>query len=68
MFRLSSEEVEFVLEKIGHRVLHKTEKHKALTPEQQLLTALQWLGNGGQYHGLADMHGRGKATVQYAGQ
>jgi hypothetical protein len=35
-FRLTSEEVEFVLEKIGHRIKHKTLKNNALTPQQQL--------------------------------
>jgi hypothetical protein len=62
-FRLSAEEVEFVLSKIGSRLEHKTQKNKALSPNQQLLTALHWLGNGGQYHGISDMHGISKATV-----
>jgi hypothetical protein len=62
-FRLSTEEIEYVLEKVGSKLVHKTNKNKALTPEQQLLTALHWMGNGGQYHGVADMHGITKATV-----
>jgi hypothetical protein len=62
-FRLTSEEVEFVLEKIGHRIKHKTSKNYALTPQQQLLTALHWMGNGSQYHGVSDMHGISKSTV-----
>jgi hypothetical protein len=62
-FRLNQEEVEYVLEKIGLKLSHKTERNKALTPQQQLLTTLHWLSNGGQYHGVGDMHGLGKATV-----
>jgi hypothetical protein len=34
-----------------------------LTPQQQLLIALHWLGNGGQYDAVGDMHGVSKATV-----
>jgi len=62
-FRLRKSEVEFVLEHIGQILRYRTTKNKALTPEQQLLTTLHWLGNGGQYHGTADMHGISKANV-----
>jgi hypothetical protein len=62
-FRIGTEEFEFLLNKIGQLLQHKTTKNKALSPKHQLLTTLHWLGNGGQYHGVADMHGVSKATV-----
>ncbi|KAF2899954.1 hypothetical protein ILUMI_06233 [Ignelater luminosus] len=42
----------------------KSQRNRALTPQQQLLTALHWLGNGAQYYGVAGMHGLHKSTVQ----
>lgn len=47
----------------GARLQHRTTRNYALTPREQALVALHWLGNGGQYHGVADMHGPSKATV-----
>lgn len=61
-FRLNKVQIEFVLTKIGDKLL-RSEKNYALNPLQQLLTALHWMGNGGQYHGVGDMHGVSKATV-----
>jgi len=62
-FRMAFDEVEFVLQKIGHHLRHPTSQNQALTPKQQLLTTLHWLGNGGQYHLTSDAHGLSKATV-----
>ncbi|CAG7817905.1 unnamed protein product [Allacma fusca] len=62
-FRLSSTDVEQVLEQTGIYLHHETPKNHALSPEQQLLIALHWLGNGCQYHGVADMHVVVKSTV-----
>lgn len=62
-FRLRPHEAEFVLTFIGRDLKHKTDKNKALSPQQQLLTALHWLSNGAQYHCTGDMHGLSKATV-----
>jgi nuclease HARBI1 len=62
-FRIGTEEFEFVLSLVGPHLQHRSNKNKALAPNHQLLTALHWLGNGGQYHGVADMHGLSKATV-----
>ncbi|KAF2892589.1 hypothetical protein ILUMI_13581 [Ignelater luminosus] len=56
--------IEYVLQVIGEDLQHNTERNRALTPQQQLLTALHWLGNGAQYHGVADMQGLHKSTVQ----
>ncbi len=62
-FRLRQSEADFVLSFIGDKIKHRTTKNKALSPTQQLLTALHWYGNGSQYHGAADMHGISKSTV-----
>jgi hypothetical protein len=51
-----------VIERIGHYLL-QSEKNFALSPHQQLLVALHWMGNGGLYHGIADMHGISRSTV-----
>ena len=39
-FRMDTEELEFVLSKIGSHLKHKTSKNKALSPEQQVLMCL----------------------------
>ncbi|KAF2899424.1 hypothetical protein ILUMI_06748 [Ignelater luminosus] len=65
-FRMCVEAIEYVLQVIGRDLQHNTEKNRALTPQQQLLKALHWLGNGAQYHGVADMHGlhKSKSSVR----
>ncbi|KAF2891217.1 hypothetical protein ILUMI_14956 [Ignelater luminosus] len=63
-FRMCAEAIEYVLQVIGGDLQHNTERNRTLTPQQQLLTALNWLGNGAQYHGVADIHGLHKSTVQ----
>lgn len=45
------------------RFLPHTLKNNALTPRQQLLTALHFLGNDAQYHVNAQTQGISKATV-----
>jgi len=61
---MSSTEFEYLLSITGGQLLNATKNTLyALTPPQQLLTALHWFGNGGYYHGVADMHGISKATV-----
>jgi hypothetical protein len=62
-FRMTKSEVEFVLGVIGEAIKHKTDLNQALSPQEQLLTALHWYGNGAQYHGVADMHGVSQSTV-----
>ncbi|CAG7823938.1 unnamed protein product [Allacma fusca] len=62
-FWLSSTDVEQVLEKIGIYLQYETPKNHSLSLEQQLLITLHWLGNGCQYHDLADMHVVAQSTV-----
>lgn len=61
-FRLRPNEAEFVVTRLAPRLIDSN-KNMALTPRQQLLVALHWLGNGSQYHGIGDMHGVSKSTV-----
>lgn len=62
-FRLSMVAVEFVENAIGADLFRITRRNHSLTPRQQLLVTLHWLGNGSQYHGIAAMHGVSKASV-----
>lgn len=62
-FRIYSEAAEFVIHEIAPYLLHDTFRNNALTPQMQLLAALHFVGNGGQYHGIADMHGLSKSTI-----
>lgn len=49
-------------QKIG-RYFVNTRRNNALTPRQQVLTALHFLGNGCQYHVNGQTHGISKSTV-----
>jgi len=62
-FRVRRDEFECILRFIAPYLKHKTELNKALSPDQQLMIMLHWMGNGGQYHGVSDMHGVEKSTV-----
>lgn len=62
-FRLTLEKFNFILAHIEHRLVHATGRNSALTPRQQLMTALHWLGSGMQYHSAGDMHGISKASI-----
>lgn len=61
-FRLRKCEVETIVDKIGPFLVN-TDKNMALNPQQQVLVALHWMGNGGPFHGIGDMHGISRATV-----
>lgn len=62
-FRLNQIQVDFLLNKVGDKIEHNTQRSHALSAENQLLLCLHWLGNGCQYHGVAAMHGVAKSTV-----
>jgi hypothetical protein len=61
-FRLSTTTVE-LLHDIGHILYHSTNRSNAVSARNHLLISLHWLGNGGQYHSIADKHGIYKSTV-----
>lgn len=61
-FRVDKEVV-IQLEQILGRYLVNTRRNNALTPRQQILTALHFLGNGCQYHVNGQTHGISKSTV-----
>ncbi|XP_049301958.1 putative nuclease HARBI1 isoform X1 [Bactrocera dorsalis] len=62
-FRLTRSQIEKILLKTGAHLQYTSKRNMCLNPLQQLLTTLHWLGNGGQYHGIAKMHGVHKSTV-----
>lgn len=56
-------EVVIQLESLLGRFLVDTQRNNALTPRQQILSGLHFLGNGAQYHVNGQIHGISKATV-----
>lgn len=63
-FRLANSTVEEVHRIIGSSIKHSTLRNFALSPMEQILLSLHWMGTGCQYHAVADMHGVYKSTVQ----
>lgn len=61
-FRVDIEVANQVEQLIG-RYLHNTNINNALSPRQQILTALHFLGNDAQYHVNGYAHNVSKATV-----
>src|SRR5271154_3502303 len=61
-FRISKEAFDYVLA-IIESDLQQSNRRGVLSPEQQLKVALHWMGNGGQMHGVADMHSISTPTV-----
>ena len=62
-FRMNMEEFGHVLNVLGPILAHPTFRSIALTPEQQILLALRFLGTGGSLHLIGDAHGVSKASV-----
>lgn len=52
-----------MLHEIGPVLEPESLRNNPLSAKDKLLLALHWLGNGGQYHGVAQMHGVHKSTV-----
>lgn len=65
-FRISAQSMQFLVERLGEWLQSPTSRNFALSPEQQLMSALHWLGNGSQYHVVADAHGLHKTTIMRA--
>lgn len=51
-----------VLDRIGQD-LPIPQRYYSLTPREQLLLTLHWLGTGTYYHAIGDMHGPSKSSV-----
>lgn len=62
-FRIYPEAAECILRTIATDLQHPTRCNQSPSPQEQLLIALHFVGNGAQYHGISDMHGLSKATV-----
>lgn len=62
-FRISRITAEYIINRVGGQLQPETRRNYALTPQEQLLCTLHWLGTGAQYHVNADAHGLSKATI-----
>ncbi|XP_050340600.1 putative nuclease HARBI1 [Bactrocera neohumeralis] len=62
-FCLNPIQADFLLNNVGQKLEHNTQRSHALSAENQLLLCLHWLGNGCQYHGVAALHSVAKSTV-----
>jgi len=60
---LSRGAVERIIQDIGYRLQHDTDKNMALSPTQQLLLAFRYLAGGGFMLTIGDAHGPAKSTV-----
>lgn len=62
-FRMTSQKLEELLQLIGLGLVRVTNRSQPLSTKLQLCIALHWMGTGGQYHAVSDMHGVSKASV-----
>lgn len=62
-FRVDSEVADYILNGIGNKIKHQTTKNHALTPKQQLLCTLHFLGTNAQFHAIGTMHGIHKSSI-----
>ena len=62
-FRVTKEVFQYILMNLGSALAHKTERNQALSPQQQLMTFLHFLGTSTFYHVLKNAHGPSNATV-----
>lgn len=62
-FRIESKVAEIVLNGISIRIQNDITKYQVLTPQQQLLITLHFLGTNAQYHAVGAMHGVHKSTI-----
>lgn len=60
-FRMKSVKLEYIVSRIGHCLVHRTNRNHALSTIQQIHLCLHFLGSGAQYHSIGDMHGVSKA-------
>ena len=63
-FRISRETFNFILNQIGHHLTHDTTSEESISPQERLGICLYRLSRGDYYHTIAEMTGRGLATVQ----
>ncbi|KAL1492568.1 hypothetical protein ABEB36_010808 [Hypothenemus hampei] len=62
-FRLNRIQFQDLLRDLSPALQNRSNRWYGLQPTQKMCIALHWLGNGGQYHGVCDMHGVSKMTV-----
>lgn len=62
-FRVDAPVADLILNRIGHLIAHPPESNHALSPREQLLTVLRFLGTNAPYHSICNMQGPNKSTV-----
>lgn len=62
-FRVHKCTFEYILQRVGNGLRGVAARQMDLTPTQQILIALHWMGCGSQYHVTADCHGVSKVSV-----
>ena len=62
-FRLNIEEFNYVLDALKPIICHPSLRNFALSPKQQILVTLRFLGTGGSLHLVGHAHGVSKATM-----
>lgn len=62
-FRVDAPVADLILNRIGYLIAHPTELNHALSPREQLLTVLRFLGTNAPYHSVCNMQGPNKSTV-----
>lgn len=62
-FRMTSNQVSVLVDRIGRFLEHKTRRNFALSPRQQVLIALRFYADGGSFRLIGDAHGISRATV-----
>lgn len=62
-FRVDMDVANYILIMIGPTIKYSTSRNYAVTPREQLLITLHWLGNGSQYHIMGSCHGIAEPTV-----
>jgi hypothetical protein len=60
-FRLNTITIEKILNEIGIKLQHDSDRNQALSPEKQLLLAIRYLATGGHMQLVGDAHGLSKA-------
>lgn len=61
--RVDAPVAELILNRIAHAIAHHSTRSHALTPREQFLTVLRFLGTNAPYHSICNMQGPHKSTV-----
>ncbi len=62
-FRMSKEVFAYILNRTSARLQHTTQRNRALTPKEQLLSFFHVIGTNSLYHVMRDVHGPSASTI-----